>query len=103
MYDTIVTYITAIAPSLATVVTAVAMFVKIISRTREMTDGLKQNADVQAAITKARVEELKVVVKNLTDSNEIAVIKEENAQLRKDMQEVIRLNAELQAKLNERC
>ena len=103
MYDTIVTYITAIAPSLATVVTAVAMFVKIISRTREMTDGLKQNADKQAAITKARVEELKVVVKNLTDSNEIAVIKEENAQLRKDIQEVIRLNAELQAKLNERC
>ena len=103
MYDTIVTYITAIAPSLATVVTAVAMFVKIISRTREMTDGLKHKADEQAAITKAQVEELKAAVKQVTDSNEIAVIKEENAQLRKDMQEVIRLNAELQAKLNARC
>ena len=103
MYDTIVTYITAIAPSLATVVTAVAMFVKIISRTREMTDGLKHTADEQAAITKAQVEELKAAVKQVTDSNEIAVIKEENAQLRKDMQEVIRLNAELQAKLNARC
>ena len=103
MYEQVVTYITAIAPSLATVVTAVAMFIKIVTRTREMTEGLKHNADEQAAITKAQVEELKAAVKQVTDSNEIAVIKEENAQLRKDMQEVIRLNAELQAKLNQRC
>lgn len=103
MYEQVVTYITAIAPSLATVVTAVAMFIKIVTRTREMIDGLKHNADEQAAITKAQVEELKAAVKQVTESNEIAVIKEENAQLRKDMQEVIRLNAELQAKLNARC
>lgn len=103
MYEQVVTYITAIAPSLATVVTAVAMFIKIVTRTREMTDNLRRDTDEQAAITKAQVEELKATVKQVTDSNEIAVIKEENAQLRKDMQEVIRMNAELQAKLNARC
>ena len=97
-------YITAIAPSLATVVTAIAMFLKIISRTKEMAASLKDDTqkklkealDAQYAL----METLKQEVKRVTDSNELAQIKEQYKQVQKELQEVIRQNAELLAKLN---
>lgn len=104
MYEEIVMYITAIAPSLATVVTAIAMFLKIISRTKEMAASLKDDTqkklkealDAQYAL----METLKQEVKRVTDSNELAQLKEQYKQVQKELQEVIRQNAELLAKLN---
>ena len=106
MYEQIVMYITAIAPSLATVVTAIAMFVKIISRTREMSEALKDNTgkklDEMMNAHYAEMETLKQEVKKVCDSSELQQIKEQYAQLQRDLQEVTRQNAELLAKLNER-
>ncbi len=104
MYEEIVMYVTAIAPSLATVVTAIAMFIKIISRTKEMAASLKD--DTQKKLKEAMdaqyalMETLKQEIKRVTDSNEIAQIKEQYKQVQKELQEVIRQNAELLAKLN---
>lgn len=106
MYEQIVMYITAIAPSLATVVTAIAMFIKIVSRTKEMAASLKDDTqkklkdamDAQYAILEA----IKQEVKRVTDSNEICQCKEQYKQVQKELQEVMSQNAELLAKLNMR-
>ena len=104
MYEQIVMYITAIAPSLATVVTAIAMFLKIISRTKEMAASLKD--DTQKKLKEAMdaqyalVETLKAEVKRVTDSNELCQCKEQYKEVQKEIQEVIRQNAELLARLN---
>ena len=106
MYEQIIMYVTAIAPSLATVVTAIAMFIKIVSRTKEMATSLKDDTQkkLQEAIDAqyALMETLKEEVKRVTDSNEIAQIKEQYKQVQKDLQELTRQNAELLAKLNAR-
>lgn len=106
MYEQVVMYITAIAPSLATVVTAVAMFIKIITRTREMSESLRgeteKKIDEMMAAHYAQMETLKCEVKRVCDSSELQQIKEQYSQLQQDLQEVIRMNAELLAKLNER-
>ena len=106
MYEQVVMYITAIAPSLATVVTAIAMFIKIITRTREMSDSLRgeteKKIDEMMAAHYAQMETLKCEVKRVCDSSELQQIKEQYAQLQRELQEVIRMNAELLAKLNER-
>ena len=97
-------YITAIAPSLATVVTAIAMFIKIISRTKEMAASLKD--DTQKKLKEAMnaqyalMETLKQEVKRVTDSNELCQCREQYKQVQKELQEVIRQNAELLARLN---
>lgn len=104
MYEQIVMYITAIAPSLATVVTAIAMFLKIVSRTKEMAASLKDDTqkklkeavDAQYAL----METLKQEIKRVTDSNELCQCKEQYKEVQKELQEVIRQNAELLAKLN---
>ena len=106
MYEQIVMYITAIAPSLATVVAAITMFIKIISRTKEMASSLKDDTqkklkdamDAQYALLEA----IKQEVKRVTDSNEICQCKEQYKQVQKELQEVTRQNAELLAKLNMR-
>ena len=106
MYEQIVMYITAIAPSLATVITAIAMFLKIVSRTKEMAASLKDDTQkkLQEAMDAqyALMETLKQEVKRMTDSNEIAQIKEQYKQVQSDLQELTRQNAELLAKLNAR-
>ena len=106
MYEQIIMYVTAIAPSLATVVTAIAMFIKIVSRTKEMATSLKDDTQkkLQEAIDAqyALMETLTEEVKRVTDSNEIAQIKEQYKQVQKDLQELTRQNAELLAKLNAR-
>ena len=106
MYEQVVTYITAIAPSLATVITAILMFVKIIASTRAMVTSLKDDTqkklkeamDAQYATTCALKEE----VKKVTDSNEIAQLNEQYSRVLADLEEVMKTNAELLAKLNQR-
>lgn len=106
MYEQIVMYITAIAPSLATVVTAIAMFLKIISRTKEMAASLKD--DTQKKLKEAMdaqyalIEALKQEVKRMTDSNELCQCREQYKEVQKQLQDVIRQNAELLAMLNTR-
>lgn len=99
-------YITAIAPSLATVITAIAMFIKIVSSTKEMAASLKDDTQkkLQEAMDAqyALLETLKEEIKRVTDSNEIAQIKEQYKQVQSDLQELTRQNAELLAKLNMR-
>lgn len=106
MYEQIVMYITAIAPSLATVITAIAMFIKIVSSTKEMAASLKDDTQkkLQEAMDAqyALLETLKEEIKRVTDSNEIAQIKEQYKQVQSDLQELTRQNAELLAKLNMR-
>ena len=106
MYEQIVMYVTAIAPSLATVVTAIAMFIKIVSRIKEMAASLKDDTQKKLAEAMdaqyALLETLKEEIKRVTDSNELAQIKEQYKQLQKDLQELTRQNAELLAKLNAR-
>ena len=106
MYEQIVMYVTAIAPSLATVVTAIAMFIKIVSRTKEMAASLKDDNQkkLQEAMDAqyALLETLKEEIKRVTDSNELAQIKEQYKQVQQDLQELTRQNAELLAKLNAR-
>ena len=106
MYEQIVMYITAIAPSLATVITTIAMFIKIVSSTKEMAASLKD--DTQEKLKEAMdaqyalLETLKEEIKRVTDSNELAQIKEQYKQVQSDLQELTRQNAELLAKLNVR-
>ena len=104
MYEQIVMYITAIAPSLATVIAAITMFLKIVSRTKEMAASLKDDTqkklkealDAQYAL----METLKQEIKRVTDSNELCQCTEQYKQVQKELQEVIRQNAELLARLN---
>ena len=97
-------YITAIAPSLATVIAAITMFLKIVSRTKEMAASLKDDTQkkLQEALDAqyALMETLKEEVKRVTDSNELCQCKEQYKEVQKELQEVIRQNAELLAKLN---
>lgn len=106
MYEQIVMYITAIAPSLATVITAIAMFLKIISYTKQVAGSLKDDTQkkLQEAMDAqyALLETLKQEVKRVTDSNELRQCKEQYKQVQKDLQELTRQNAELLAKLNAR-
>ena len=106
MYEQIVTYITAIAPSLATVITAILMFVKIIASTRSMVNSLSHDTDkkLKEAMDAqyATVSTLKDEVKKVTDSNEIAQLKEQYSRVLADLEEVIKQNSELLAKLNQR-
>ena len=99
-------YITAIAPSLATVVTAIAMFIKIVSRTKEMAASLKDDAQkkLQEAMDAqyALLETLKEEIKRITDSNEMAQMKEQYARVMSELEDLTRQNAELLAKLNMR-
>ena len=106
MYEQIVMYVTAIAPSLATVITAIAMFIKIVSRTKEMAASLKGDTEkkLQEAMDAqyALLETLKEEIKRVTDSNELCQCKEQYKQVQSDLQELTRQNAELLAKLNAR-
>lgn len=106
MYEQIITMITAIAPAASTIVASIVMFCRIIGRTKEMTENLK--GDTQKKLTEAmqaqcaQMETLQTVVKEVTNSNEIAQIKEQYKRLREEMEEMNKLNAQLLAKLNMR-
>ena len=97
-------YITAIAPSLATIIAAITMFLKIVSRTKEMAASLKDDTQkkLQEALDAqyALLETLKQEVKRVTDSNELCQCREQYKEVQKQLQDVIRQNAELLAMLN---
>lgn len=106
MYEQIITMITAIAPAASTIVASIVMFCRIIGRTKEMTDTLK--SDTQKKLTEAmnaqyaQIFALHEAVKEVTNSNEIAQIKEQYKRLQAEMEEMNKLNAQLLAKLNMR-
>lgn len=95
MYEQVLTYITAIAPSLATVITAILMFVKIITATRDMTVSLRKE-------TETKLDTLNETVRQVTDSNELKQIKEQYKECMTQLEQLTRQNAELIAKLNQR-
>ncbi len=106
MYEQIITYVTAIAPAFAAVVTSITMLFRIIGRTKEMAESLKKNTEKELTEAKnllyAQVQTLKEEVKRVTDSNEMQQIKEQYNKLRTELEEANRMNAELLAKLNMR-
>lgn len=106
MYELVLSYITALAPALSAIVACIVMFVRIITRVREMTRDLsnKSEKDLKEAqdVFYAQVNTMKNEIKRITDSNEMAQMKEQYARVMSELEELTRQNAELLAKLNTR-
>ena len=106
MYEQIINYIMAIAPSLTAVIGAVTMFVKTVGNTSALTNRLKETVEDKMAEvmdnTDAQVAALKEAVQQVTDSNEISIMREQYKVLQSELQEALRMNAELLAKLDTR-
>ena len=106
MYELVLNYITALAPALSAVIACIVMFARIITRVREMTRELsnKSEKDLKEAqdVFYAQVNTMKEEIKRITDSNEMAQMKEQYARVMSELEELTRQNAELLAKLNMR-
>lgn len=106
MYELVLNYITALAPAASAIVACIVMFVRIITRVREMTGELshKTEKDLKAAQDSfyAQVSTMKEEIKRITDSNEMAQIKEQYKRCMSELEELTKQNAELLAKLNTR-
>ena len=106
MYELVLNYITALAPALSAVIACIVMFARIITRVREMTRDLsnKSEKDLKEAqdVFYAQVNTMKEEIKRITDSNEMAQMKEQYARVMSELEELTRQNAELLAKLNTR-
>ena len=106
MYELVLNYITALAPAASAVIACIVMFVRIITRVREMTCELshKNERDLKEAqdVFYAQVSTMKEEIKRITDSNEMAQMKEQYARLMRELEELKRQNAELLAKLETR-
>ena len=106
MYELVLNYITALAPALSAVIACIVMFARIITRVREMTRDLsnKSEKDLKEAQDAfyAQVSAMKEEIKRITDSNEMAQMKEQYARVMSELEELTRQNAELLAKLNMR-
>ena len=106
MYELVLNYITALAPAASAIVACIVMFYRIIVRVREMTGSLENKTDKklnEATDTLyVQVSRLQEEVKKVTDSNELAQIKEQYSQLMAELEQVTKQNAELLAKLNQR-
>lgn len=106
MYELVLNYITALAPAASAVIACIVMFVRIITRVREMTCELshKNEKDLKEAqdVFYAQVSTMKEEIKRITDSNEMAQMKEQYARVMAELEELTRQNAELLAKLNTR-
>lgn len=106
MYELVLNYITALAPALSAVIACIVMFVRIIARVKEMTGELshKSEKDLKEAqdVFYAQVSTIKEEIKRITDSNEIAQMKEQYARVMSELEELTKQNAELLAKLNMR-
>lgn len=106
MYELVLNYITALAPAMSAVIACIVMFARIITRVKEITGdlskksekGLKEAQDALDEQVKAMREE----IKRITDSNEIAQMKEQYSILISELEDLTRQNAELLAKLNMR-
>lgn len=106
MYELVLNYITALAPAASAVIACIVMFVRIITRVREMTCELshKNEKDLKEAqdVFYAQVSTMKEEIKRITDSNEMAQMKEQYARVMAELEELTRQNAELLAKLETR-
>ena len=106
MYELVLNYITALAPALSAVIACIVMFARIITRVREMTRELsnKSEKDLKEAqdVFYAQVNTMKEEIKRITDSNEMAQMKEQYARVMSELEELTKQNAELLAKLNMR-
>ena len=106
MYELVLNYITALAPAASAVIACIVMFVRIIARVKEMTGELshKSEKDLKDAqdVFYAQVSTMKEEIKRITDSNEMAQMKEQYARVMSELEELTKQNAELLAKLNMR-
>ena len=106
MYELVLSYITALAPAASAVIACIVMFARIIAAVRQMTNNVsdKSAKDLEEAkdVLYAQVSVLKDEIKRVTDSNEMAQIKEQYARCMAELEEVTKQNAELLAKLNQR-
>lgn len=106
MYELVLSYITALAPAASAVIACIVMFARIIAAVRQMTHNMsdKSAKDLEEAknVLYAQVSVLKDEIKRVTDSNEMAQIKEQYARCMTELEEVTKQNAELLAKLNQR-
>ena len=106
MYELVLSYITALAPAASAVIACIVMFARIISSVRQMThnvsDQSAKDLEDARAVLYAQVSALKDEIKRVTDSNEMAQIKEQYARCMAALEEVTKENAELLAKLNQR-
>lgn len=104
--DIITTYVTALAPAAGALLTAIIMFVRIIASVKGMINSLSKQTDEANNATldavNERLDRIDRTVENLNASSEVQAIKEQNARLLSDLDEALRLNAELLAKLNQR-
>ena len=106
MYELVLSYITALAPAASAVIACIVMFFRIITRVREMTRDLsnKSEKDLKEAQDAfyAQVNTMKEEIKRITDSNEMAQMKEQYARVMSELEELTKQNAELLAILNMR-
>ena len=106
MYELVLSYITALAPAASAVIACIVMFARIITRVREMTRDLsnKSEKDLKEAQDAfyAQVRTMKEEIKRITDSNEMAQMKEQYARVMSELEELTKQNAELLAILNMR-
>ena len=104
MYELVLSYITALAPAASAVIACIVMFARIITRVREMTRELshKSEKDLKEAqdLFYAQVNTMKEEIKRITDSNEMAQMKEQYARVMSELEELTKQNAELLARLN---
>ena len=106
MYELVLNYITALAPAASAIIACIVMFARIITRVREMTGELshKSEKDLKEAqdVFYAQVNTMKEEIKRITDSNEMAQLKEQYARVMSELEELTKQNAELLAILNMR-
>ena len=106
MYELVLSYITALAPAASAVIACIVMFARIITRVREMTRDLsnKSEKDLKEAQDAfyAQVRTMKEEIKRITDSNEMAQMKEQYARVMSELEELTKKNAQLMAILNMR-
>ena len=106
MYELVLNYITALAPAASAVIACIVMFARIITRVREMTRELSHKSEKDLKETQdvfyEQVNTMKEEIKKITDSNEMAQMKEQYARVMSELEELTRQNAELLAKLNTR-
>lgn len=106
MYELVLNYITALAPAASAIIACIVMFFRIITRVREMTGELSHKSEKELKeaqdVFYAQVNTMKEEIKRITDSNEMAQMKEQYARVMSELEELTKQNAELLAILNMR-
>lgn len=107
MYELVLlSYITALVPAAGAIIACIVMVARIIAAVRQITNNVSDKSAKELEEAKdalyAQVSVLKDEIKRVTDSNEMAQIKEQYARCMAELEEVTKQNAELLAKLNQR-